>query len=134
MSKVLQMERVKWDLKLAKHLISRCSMGNAVMGGRRNPKVESTWSGNAAKAPRVCNGGRCLTRENQKAGSKTRMSAVCWCNLYTRNKGSEKAVALYKTCNAKEVVHVTAVNVSDARKTYSGIDWLHRPWLDRPPS
>ena len=49
LTKLLKMERAKWDQKLAKHLISRCNVGSAALGGRRKRKADSTWSGNASK-------------------------------------------------------------------------------------
>ena len=130
LTKVLKMERVKWDQKLAKHLISQCNVGNAAMGGRRKRKADSTWSGNASKNSRVCNGGQCKQRANQEAGSKSRTLGVCWCNICTRKQGKTRALTLCKTCNKCEAAHVTAANVADghqSRHIFKGVDWVYPP-------
>lgn len=130
LAKVLKIKRPEWDRRLATHLIMNCIAGHSNPGGKRKRKVESvSWSGAAAKTQRVCNGGRCKTRENQEAGSKTRTYGACWCNICTGGKGVERALPLCKTCNEHEAAHVTAAKYADARQTFKRIDWL-----DSPPS
>ena len=107
--KVLAIKRPEWDQKLATHLIANCIAGHAKPGGRRKRKAGFvSWGGSSAKNPRVCNGGKCKTRENQKAGSKTRTCGACWCNICTGGRGVERALPLCKTCSEHEAAHVTA--------------------------
>lgn len=130
LTKMIAMERVAWDRKLATHLMSLCQVGNINSGGRRLTPVVASYNSKGAASVRICLGGHCKPRSDKSNYKSARTTGVCWCNVCSNNQGKARALHLCKKCKDVDAAHVKAAAVVDkpaaagrAKAAYKPVEW-----------